>query len=172
MPNTYEKIASNTVSGSSVATITFNSIPSTYTDLVLIGSAQSAGSGRDSIGIAVNGIGSGIYSRTYLEANGTAVTSGRQNAQIRIVSDYIMGTTGTPDFGIYTWNFMNYSNTTTKKTVLFKGGNTQVSGGWNASAMIYLVDITSAITSLTINTMNGPNLNVGTTFTLYGIKAA
>jgi len=83
-----------------------------------------------------------------------------------------MGTTGTADFGTYIWNFNNYSNTTTKKTVLYRGNNTQVSGGWNSSAIVYLVDLTAAITSLTIATMNGPNLAIGTTFTLYGIKAA
>ena len=171
MAVTYEKIYTTTLS-SSAAVVTFSSIPSTYTDLVLIGQAKSAGSGRDSIGISVNGIGSGIYSRTYLEGSGSAVSSGRQNAQIRIVRDYIMGTSGQADFGVYTWNFMDYSNTTTKKTVLFRGNNTQVAGGWNTSAMVYLVDTTAAITSLTIGTMNGPNLDTGTSFTLYGIKGA
>lgn len=171
MAITYDKIATTTL-GSSQATVTFSSISGSYTDLVLVGSAKSAGAGRDSIGIAVNGNTGAIYSRTYLEANGTSATSGRQSAQIRIVSDYIMGTTGTADFGVYTWNFMNYSNTTTKKTVLFRGNNTQVSGGWNTSAMVYLVDTTSAISSLTIATMNGPNLDAGSTFTLYGILKA
>lgn len=171
MATTYEMIQTTTLA-SSQSSVTFNAIPSTYTDLVLVGSAKSLLSGTDSIGIAVNGSGSPIYSRTYLEANGTSVTSGRQTSQIRIVSDYIMGTSGVADFGTYTWNFMNYSNTANKKTVLFRGSNTQVSGGWNSSAMVYLVNITSAITSLTIATMNGPNLAAGSTFTIYGIKAA
>jgi hypothetical protein len=171
MAVTYEKIQTTTLSASQ-ASVTFSSIPSTYTDLVLVGSAKSLLSGSDSIGIAVNGIGSGIYSRTYLEGNQTTATSGRQTAQIRIVSDYIMGTSGVADFGVYTWNFMDYANTATKKTVLFRGGNTQVSGGWNSSIMVYLVDTVSAITSLTIATMNGPNLAAGSTFTIYGIKAA
>ena len=171
MAVTYEMIQATTLV-SSQASVTFNAIPSTYTDLVLVGSAKSLLSGTDSIGIAVNGIGSPIYSRTYLEANGTSVTSGRQTSQIRIVSDYIMGTSGTSDFGVYIWNFMDYANTATKKTVLFRGSNTQVSGGWNSSAMVYLVDTTAAITSLNIGTMNGPNLAAGSTFTIYGIKGA
>lgn len=168
MALTYDKLATLTLSAPQ-ASITFNSF-SGYTDLVLVGQAKSAGSGRDSIGIAVNGIGSGIYYRTYLEGNGSTATSGVQTQSIRIVSDYIMGTSGTADFGTYIWNFMDYSNTTTKKTVLFRGSNTQVSGGWNASAMVYLVDTTSAITSLTMATMNGPNFDTGTSFSLYGIK--
>lgn len=171
MAITYEPLATTTLT-TSAASITFSSISGAYTDLILVGQAKSLLSGTDSIGIAVNGSGSTIYNRTYLEGNGSAVTSGGQTSQIRIVSDYIMGTSGTADFGVYTWNFMDYSNTTTKKTVLFRGNNTQVSGGWNVSAMVYLVDITSAITSLTIATMNGPNLAAGTSFTIYGIKEA
>lgn len=171
MPSTYEAIFSTTVVGTSTGTITFSSIPATYTDLILVSSAKSLIAGAtDSFGIAVNGIGSG-YSRTYLEANGSAVTTGRQTAQIRIVSDYVMGTAGS-DYGVYTWNFMNYSNTTTNKTVLFRGSNASNAGGFNSEAIVYLVPTTSAITSLTIATMNGPNWAAGSTFTLYGIKAA
>lgn len=171
MAITYEPIASTTLT-TSAANITFSGISGLYTDLVLVGSAKSLLSGTDSFGIAVNGNTGAIYSRTYMEGNGSTGTSGRQTAQIRIVSDYIMGTSGVADFGVYTWNFMDYSNTTTKKTVLYRGNNTQVSGGWKVSAMVYLVNITAAITSLTIATMNGPNLAIGTTFTLYGIKEA
>jgi hypothetical protein len=171
MTATYEKIATTTL-GSATASITFSSITGDYTDLVLIGSAKSVVSGTNSIGVRPNANSGAIYSRTYLEGNGTSVTSGRQNAQIFIVSDYIMGTSGTADFGTYIWNFNNYSNTTTKKTVLYRGNNTQVSGGWNASAMVFLVDTTSAITSLVISTINSQNLETGSTFTLYGIKAA
>jgi hypothetical protein len=171
MPITYEKIATSTLS-TSAASITFSSISGTYTDLVLVGSAKSLQSGTDTTAIAVNGSGSAIYSRTYLEGNGSTVTSGRQSSQIRVVSDYIMGTSGTADFGTYIWNFNNYSNTTTKKTILYRGNNTAVSGGWNTSAIVYSVDTTSAITSLVIATSSGQNLAVGSTFTLYGIKAA
>ena len=34
--NTYEAIATNTVTGSSTTTVTFSSIPSTYTDLIIV----------------------------------------------------------------------------------------------------------------------------------------
>lgn len=170
MPSTYEPIAQYTLT-TSQASITFSSIPGTYTDLVLVSSAKSLIAGAtDSFGISVNGIGSG-YSRTYLQGDGSSAQSGRQTAQIRIVSDYVMGTAGS-DYGVYTWNFMNYSNTTTNKTVLFRGSNTSNAGGFNAEAIVYLVPTTSAITSLVLATMNGPNWAAGSTFALYGIKAA
>jgi hypothetical protein len=169
--NTYVAIQSYTLAASQ-ATISFTSIPSTYTDLVLVASAKSLIAGAtDSFGIAVNGVTSATYSRTYLEGSGTAVTSGRQTSQIRIVSDYVMGTAGN-DYGVYTWNFMNYSNTTTYKTVLYRGSNTSNTGGFNVQATVYLVPTTSAISSLTIATMNGPDWAIGSTFNLYGIAAA
>lgn len=170
--NTYEAIETYTLAASQ-ASISFSSIPGTYTDLILVATAKSLIAGAtDSFGIAVNGVTSATYSRTYLETSGTgAGTSGRQTSQIRIVTDYVMGTAGN-DFGVYTWNFMNYSNTTTKKTVLYRGGNNSNTGGFNVQTTAYLVPTTSAISSLTIATMNGPNWAIGSTFNLYGIKAA
>ena len=169
--NTYVAIESYTLAASQ-ATISFTSIPATYTDLVLVVTAKSLIAGAtDSFGIAVNGVTSATYSRTYLETSGSSATSGRQTSQIRIVTDYVMGTAGS-DYGVYTWNFMNYSNTTTNKTVLYRGGNNSNTGGFNVQATVYLVPTTSAISSLTIATMNGPNWAIGSTFNLYGIKAA
>jgi hypothetical protein len=171
MPTTYEPIAQYTLT-TSQASISFSSIPGTYTDLVLVSSAKSLIAGAtDSFGIAVNGITSASYSRTYLQGDGSNAQSGRQTSQIRIVTDYVMGTSGS-DWGCYTWNFMNYSNTTTNKTVLYRGGNASNTGGFNAQATAYLVPTTSAITSITLQTMNGPNWAAGSTFALYGIKAA
>jgi hypothetical protein len=171
MASTYEKIDTTTLS-SSQANVTFSSIPQTYTDLILIASAKSStASATDSFGIAVNGVGSSVYSRTYLEGSGSSATTGRQTLSIRIVSDYMMGTAGA-DLGVYTWNFMNYSNTTTYKTTLYRASNASNTGGFNAQATVYLYPFTSAITSLVIAPMSGANLAAGSTFTLYGIKAA
>jgi hypothetical protein len=169
MATTYEMIQTTTLA-SSQASVTFNAIPSTYTDLVLVGSAKSLLSGTDSIGIAVNGSGSPIYSRTYLEANGTSVTSGRQTSQIRIVSDYIMGTSGVADFGTYTWNFMNYSNTTTFKTVLSRGSRITSETDPGAVACVNLWRNTSSINAIELTLAN--TFKTGSTFTLYGILKA
>lgn len=168
--NTYTPIAEYTLTASQ-ASISFSSIPSTYTDLVLVCSAKSLNTGTDSFGISVNGVGSG-YSRTYLQGDGSAAQSGRQTAQIRIVSDYVMGTSGTQEYGVWTWNFMNYASTTNYKTVLFRGNNTSNGGGFNVEANVYLHPSNSAISSLTIATMNGPNWAIGSTFVLYGIAEA
>ena len=43
MASTYTPIASSTVTGSSTTTVTFSSIPATYTDLIVVSNYKSAG---------------------------------------------------------------------------------------------------------------------------------
>jgi hypothetical protein len=61
---------------------------------------------------------------------------------------------------------MNYSNTTTYKTIIARG-----SGASNeVKAQVNLWRSTSAITSITVYA-GGGNFNSGASFTLYGIKS-
>jgi hypothetical protein len=62
---------------------------------------------------------------------------------------------------------MNYSNATTNKTVLSKASNASN----NVDAIVALWRSTAAITSITI-LGNGQNYGIGSSFSLYGIKAA
>ena len=64
-------------------------------------------------------------------------------------------------------NFMNYSNTTTFKTVLTRSG----SGDWITEANVGLFRSTSAITQIRIFADTNAFAS-SSTFTLYGIKAA
>ena len=63
---------------------------------------------------------------------------------------------------------MSYSNTSTNKSVLVRYG----SASQGTMAQIGLWRNTVAITSLEITTDGGQTFNTGSTFTLYGIKAA
>jgi hypothetical protein len=77
MPVTYSLIASNTLS-TSAASVTFSSIPSTYTDLVLKMSVRVNTSGSDNnagILLEFNGSSAANYSRTNLRGNGSAAAS-------------------------------------------------------------------------------------------------
>jgi len=66
-------------------------------------------------------------------------------------------------------DFMNYSNTTTYKTWLAREGN-----GTNGyvSALVGLWRNTNAITQIKVLNTGSGNFATGSTFTLYGIKAA
>jgi hypothetical protein len=161
MPKTYEPIATQTL-GSAAASVTFSSITGTYTDLRLIIVGGFAG-GLDDLLVRVNGDSGTNYSRTFLYGSGSAAVSGRQS---NTNGYYIAGLNGGQS--VSKWDFMNYSNTTTNKTVLVRSD----AADWATFATVGLWRNTAAITSMSIANGSAGNFNSGTSFTLYGIKAA
>ena len=155
MPQTYTPIATQTLT-SPVSTITFSSIPSTYTDLVLIISGSA--SAQVDLRYTLNSDSGSNYSRTYIVAT---PFSGRDSSLTYLPISYLDSTLTTSIV-----NFLNYSNTTTFKTVIERAGH---SGGTNS--IVGLWRSTAAISSITLTTSSG-TASVGSTFTLYGIKAA
>ena len=160
MASTYEKIATTTL-GSASATVTFSSIPATYTDLVLIGNGST--STGQSLGVRFNSDTGSNYSNTNLYGSGSSATSGRDSS---VNEAYPLNWYTTFD-GTLLLNVQNYSNTTTYKTTLARGGN---AGNyvWNS---VLLWRSTAAINAITISA-TGANLSTGSTFTLYGILKA
>lgn len=167
MPVTYDKIATTTL-GSSSSLVTFSSIPSTYTDLVLVGSIQM--SDNTSFYIRCNSDTTNKYSATMLNGDGSSASSSRFS-QTDLGGNGIYTASNTfptsGSFGVSIWNFLNYSNTTTNKTILSRAG----SAGLSTKAIVNLYASTSAITQLDIRPFSG-TMATGTSFTLYGIKAA
>lgn len=172
MAKTYEPIATNTLS-STTASVTFSSISGAYTDLVLVVTGIGA-SGTTFPWMRFNSLSTNIYSDTWLWGNGSSATSGRRTAQSRgyIAESVQMPTT---QIGNILVNIMNYSNSTTYKTYLVRNNNQETGTYVGAEAMVGLAQLTAAITSITIGTASGGtdyNFASGSTFTLYGIKAA
>lgn len=160
---TYEPIATTTL-GSAAASYTFSSIPSTYTDLVVVCSAVTAT--VDNLVINFNGDTAANYSWTTVGGNGTAASSNRGiNTNLPYIQ-YASGVDTTRSTVLV--NVMNYKNTTTYKPAICRGNNT----AYGTDATIVLWRSTAAISSLTILTRGGVNLAIGTTLTLYGIAAA
>jgi hypothetical protein len=162
--NTYTQIASTTL-GSAAASVTFSSIPATYTDLVVICNVQTATGGDDSVGFQFNGDTTGNYSFTYMNADGSSASSGRAGTQ----GSMQFGLVNSSNWGVSIGYIQNYANTTTKKTVLGRGNMSSLIrayvGLWKATP--------AAINSVTIlSTPNVYNFIVGSQFSLYGITAA
>jgi hypothetical protein len=161
MPATYEPIATQTL-GSAVSSVTFSSIPGTYTDLVLVGIfAKTADSGS---WFRVNNDSGSNYSTTDIRGNGTSAVSGRDSTQT--VGRYFRGLANTTANNLIVMNFMNYSNTTTYKTIITRANNTN-----GTESNVNLWSSTSAITEINLITSTGTYTS-GSVFTLYGIKAA
>ena len=166
--STYTPIATNTLS-STTATVTFSSIPSTYTDLRLIISGRTDadyGGGISDGLIRVNSDSGTNYSRTMLKGNGTTASSSR-DSNLTYLYELVAGSSAAAgSFSITTMDFQNYSNTTTYKTVLTRGN---LPWYWT-TATVHLWRSTSAINRLDLTCYN--NWVSGSTFTLYGIAAA
>ena len=162
MPKTYEPIATQNGTGSS-GVVTFSSITGAYTDLILVAVSANT-SAATNFTIQINGDTGSNYSRTFLNGNGTSATTGRNSSETRI----FFGDVGNPSVpSVNTVHFMNYSNTTTFKTVVGRYGEADIQTG----AVVGLYRSTLAITSITLNSASN-NFTAGSTFTLYGIKAA
>ena len=169
MASTYEKIATTTL-GSATASVTFSSIPSTYTDLVLVAFASNTGSDAANTGyMQYNSDSGNNYSDTVVYTNGNTPATFRNNNSNSIGLWTIMGNTDTNRRSTIIVQFQNYSNTTTYKTTLNRIGTPTSSGGWT-NMSVGMWRNTNAITSILVG--GGTNWLSGSTFTLYGIKAA
>jgi len=159
--STYTPIMTATLS-SAVATYTFSSIPSTYTDLILVVQGTIGSAGTQGCCIRVNGDTSN-YSCTQLDGDGTSVASYRETNASNLNIGVLAGTRQSSSI----FNFQSYKNTSTYKTILARGND----GGGYVRAAVGIWRSTAAINSISI-TNPSSNYQVGTTLTLYGITAA
>ena len=164
MAKTYEPIATQTL-GSAAASVTFSSISASYTDLVLVFWKLTSVAAQ--CGLQFNSDTANNYSNTSLSGNGSSAASARSTStsQINLENGLISDATNA---SMIIFNVMNYSNTTTFKTTISRGG--AAASGLNANTGLYRS--TSAISSLTILSGGASTFSTGATFTLYGIKAA
>lgn len=157
MASTYTPIATQTL-GSSTTTVTFSSIPSTYTDIVLV--ASVIGNGPQYARYRFNLDTGSNYSYTVLTGDGSSASSSRATSQTGLN----MGLNNATALNIL--QVLNYANTTIYKTALARRG----SASFGLDQYVGLWRNTSAINSIELYSPN--NFDSGSTFTLYGIKAA
>jgi hypothetical protein len=174
MATTYTLISSNTVS-SATAAVTFSSIPSTYTDLVLVGSmrdSQTVAAISRSLSIRVNNDASAIYSYTDIEGDGAAASSTFNTSRTVFFGTFgVNGDTSTANtFNSFELYIPSYTAATNKQASL----STVVE---NNAATAYIVSSaelyrdTTAISRLDIRSHSGnATIMVGSSFYLYGIK--
>jgi hypothetical protein len=173
---TYETVATTTLT-TTTASVTFSTISGSYTDLILVFADVKLSGATDS---AINfQVGNGSvdtgsnYSFTIMGARSTSgtpfsnrldtTTQGRSNWYTSITSSVA---------AMSQMHFMDYSNTTTFKSIL---ANSRVQpGDANYSGTETIVNLwrsTSAINTIKVYPNVG-SFTSGSTFTLYGITAA
>lgn len=162
MAKTYTPIAINKLT-SPAATVTFSSIPSIYTDLVIVVNANAGSSTQ--LRLQLNSDTGSNYSTTMIGGDGSSAFTVRvsNEASMNIAG---LGTTS----GVNILNVMNYANSNTYKTVI---------GRWNMDSTSYgetgikvgTWRSTAAITSIVLFPTSG-NFTTDSTLTLYGILKA
>ncbi len=170
MAMTYEPIATQTLS-SAAATITFSSIPSTYTDLVLITSLKSSATPTAySPTLYINGdTDKTHYSYTAMYGDGSSGVSFEWTTSTSTQHGAMAIAVSATNFNIGIINIQNYANTTRYKPIITRSGDpanvTYATVGQRLN--------TEAITSISLYGADGnKDFTAGSTFTLYGIKAA
>lgn len=169
MAKTYEKIATTTL-GTAAASVTFSSIVSTYTDLILISSARSTiASTGNNLYCRFNADSGSNYSATEIAGDGSSAYADQQTNSTYSFIGFTSGASSSSGiYGISTSHFMNYANSTTFKTVLSRGSAI----GQGTHEIVSLWRSTSAINQIVVYPAGANNFATGSTFTLYGIKAA
>lgn len=167
--NTYVALDKVTVSGTSTTSISFNSIVSTYTDLVIVACVGNTGSGANML-IRLNSDTGTNYSQTIISGTGSATGSNRyinQSAVYVIEREEMAFASNTYSTSII--NLNNYANSATNKTILSRSG-TPSAGAAGTDGTVGLWRSTAAITSITLLVNTGAFSN-GSTFSLYGIAS-
>jgi hypothetical protein len=155
--NTYIAIFSETLA-SAQASVTINSIPQTYTDLVLVIQGKMSIDGGTTL--YLNGDTANNYTYQTLLGDGSTAIGGSGSGAFAVYLDNVI-------FGSVVCNIMNYANASTYKTTL-----SRVNTSAYAFARAVNWASTAAVTSLLISNNNSNTYLAGTTFNLYGIKAA
>ena len=174
MATTYEIIASVTVGSGGAASISFTSIPQTYTDLVVKFSLRTdiAGAGPYNVALRVNGSSSSIYNTKRLYGFNTSVSSFNSTAADTTLAGLTNAAGDTANtFGNSEIYLPNYTSSN------YKSGSTDAVQENNGSADRFLaanlIETTSVITSIEL-LLTGVSYTLveHSTAYLYGISNA
>ncbi len=165
MPDTSTEVAiATTTLGSAATSITFSSIPGTYTDLrmVIVTTGSTGGPG---VYLRPNNDGSSLYSFTTINGDGSAVATYKY---ANFSEGFWLSFNAAPTTpAVYTADIFSYAGST-NKTCLATASVDKNGSGWTERT-VCLYRSTSAITQLSFTSLSTATFAAGTTATLYGI---
>jgi len=170
----FDSIASTTVGSGGASTITFSSIPQTYTHLQIRGIAREntgAGTSINDLLVRFNSDSGANYRYHYMRGNGSTASGGSAGSQTYA---WALGTSQagstSSTFAGNVCDILDYTNTNKNTTTRSLVG-TDFNGSGIIDFMSNLWLNTAAVTSITIIT-GGNDFAQYSSFALYGIKAA
>jgi len=168
---TYTLISSNVLTGSA-ASVTFSSIPSTYTDLVLKVSARNDDTAAFGVlYMQFNGSGGTAYSRTILRGSGSAAISASSSntSEFQSSATGVVGGSATANtFSSAEFYIPSYTSSQNKPASYF-GVNEDNATAAYMGAIANLWSSSATITSISVY-LSGVNFVSGSSFYLYGIS--
>jgi hypothetical protein len=175
--SSFESIQTVTVGAGGASTVSFTSIPATYTHLQVRLIARSGRSDGDfgAGGLYFQFNSNYLTSLHQLRGNGSAVAAqgwsgGLNNGYIMVWVPATGATTNT--FGVGIVDILDYANTNKNRVVKTLSGN-DLNGSGYIAINSGLWNSTSAITSITFGSTDGSgNIPQYSQFALYGIKGA
>jgi len=167
MASSRQLISSQTL-GSTAATVTFSSIPGTFTDLVLKWSVRDTNPGTGANYLVTINSDITNNSDTYLRGNGSAASSNFATAQVGLFGGFNNGDTSTAN--VYSNGEMYIPNyaASAKKPISAFGVNEDNASFASIYAVANLNSGTAAVTSLTLKA--SVLFMTYSSFYLYGIK--
>jgi hypothetical protein len=164
-------IATVSLTGSTAA-FSFESIPQIYQDLMLVGYSRS-GIAASTSGLYIRPSSSTYWSGTQLYGDGASAGSLRftSNASDCPVGNTVGNSATSGIFAASITHFFNYANTTTFKTFVTRSA-ADANGSGFSKIYVNSTNSTVPITSIVIYNDGNNNWVSGSTFTLYGIRAA
>jgi hypothetical protein len=166
----YDSIATTTL-GSATSSITFSSIPQTYTHLQIRGIGRSS-TANANITLRVNSDTSSSYTEHYLYGNGATVAAGGA-----VAGTFAFLGTNAPSsatasvFGTSIMDILDYTNTNKYTTFRnLSGYDSNGSGQMWLKSSVFIK--TTAISSITLTVEGGGNFAQYSSYALFGIKGA
>ena len=170
--NSYESIATTTVGSGGTSSISFTSIPSTYTHLQIrmLARTDRATSQGDYIRVVFNSDTAANYAYHELQGyGGNALSGGSVSSSFAIIQRFSGSLAAANVFGAGYLDILDYANTNKYKTTRALGGwddNTNGNIQFNSSLWMS----TTAINSITITPGGGTSILQYSQAALYGIK--
>ncbi len=169
-------IAVVTVGSAGASTITFSSIPATYTHLQIRGIARTDRTAYflDYGKVTFNSDTSSVYTTHHLQGDGSSVSVyADTNTAFAWILRFAAVASPTPSntFGAFVVDILDYKDTNKFKTIRNLGG-ADTNGAGELGLYSGLWRSTSAISSISITPGGGTQFNQYTQFALYGIKGA
>ena len=172
MASTYTLISSNTLS-TSASSVTFSSIPGTYTDLVLrvSGRTDDTANPSNNIRFFINGNTSAVYTFMRILSDGTTPTqyTAPIDTELYFGNAVTTSLSTSNTFGNAEIYIPSYTSSTEKPMGSMQATETNATAAYMGT-VAGLVQISSAITTIEVQTNPTKSFITGSSFYLYGIK--